>query len=231
MSKQRPMIKAVIFDFGRVISAARPDAFFEIYEQELGIARGSLNRLMFESPAWQDALVGHLTMKAFWYRIGPSLGLTPRAAVDAFRRRYYSDEAINPEVLALIRRLNGRYRLAVLSNHPPGLEQWLVDWGIRRYFEVVYCSGDEGCAKPDPAAYQTTLDRLDAKPTEAIFVDDTAGHVNAARALGIHGIVFSDTPRLARELEKLGLAALSRRRLGGGDVTRGPSAATANQEN
>ena len=198
------MIKAIIFDFGRVISAARPAERFQAYEEALGIARGSINRIMFDDPAWQEALVGRLTMKAFWYRIGPSLGLKTRDAIDRFRRRYYSDEAVNQEVLALIRRLHGSYRLAVLSNHPPGLEAWLADWGLRGYFQVVFCSGDEGCAKPDPAAFQTTLERLGVKPAEAIFIDDTAEHVEAACALGIHGIVFRDARQLARELETLG---------------------------
>ncbi len=198
------MIKAILFDFGRVISAARPPERFQAYEDALGIARGSINRIMFDDPAWQEALVGRLTMKAFWYRIGRSLGLKTRHAIDTFRRHYYRDEAVNQEVLALIRRLHGDYRLAVLSNHPPGLEEWLADWGLRNYFQVVFCSGDEGCAKPDPAAFRTTLDRLDVKPSEAIFIDDTAEHVEAACALGIRGIVFRDARQLARELETLG---------------------------
>ena len=197
------MIKAVIFDFGRVISTPRPAALFASYEDHLGIARGSINRIMFDSPAWQEALVGRRTLKAFWYDIGPSLGLDTPDAVDAFRRRYYGDEAVNPEVLDLIRALHGSYRLAVLSNHPPGLDRWLADWDIRRYFDIVYGSGDEGCAKPDPAAYQATLDRLGVEPSEAVFIDDTAGHVAAARALGIQGIVFDQGRQLSRELARL----------------------------
>ncbi len=191
-----------------MISAARSAACFRAYEDDLGIARDSINRIMFANPAWQDALDGRLTMQAFWYRIGPSLGLDTQEAVDDFRRRYYRDEAVNPEVLQLIQRLEGHYRLAVLSNHPPGLERWLVDWGIHNHFSVVFCSGDEGCAKPDPAAYRSTLDRLGVRPAEAVFIDDTVGHVQAARRLDIHGIVFTDGRQLVRELRKLGCEGL-----------------------
>ncbi|MDJ0722766.1 MAG: HAD family phosphatase [Desulfobacterales bacterium] len=198
-----PTIKAVIFDFGRVISAARPDAVFERYEDELGLVRGSINRIMFEAPAWQEALVGRLSMEEYWYRIGPSLGLTSPDAVDRFRRRYYGDEAVDRVVLDLIQTLHGRFRLAVLSNHPPGLGPWLEDWAIQRYFDVVYGSGDEGCAKPDPAAYRTVLERLGVVPPEAVFIDDTAGHVAAARELGLHGIVFTHARQLARDLATL----------------------------
>ncbi len=209
------MIKAIIFDFGRVISSPRPAVVFQTYEDDLGLPRGSINRIMFEDPAWQDALEGRLSMEDYWYRIGPSLGLDTSAAVDAFRRRYYGDEAVNREVLNLIRRLQGRYRLAVLSNHPPGLGRWLADWDIGRYFDVVYGSGDEGCAKPDPIAYRTTLDRLGAAAAEAVFIDDTPGHVAAAQALGIHGIVFHNGRQLMRSLSHLPEAPADPCRSGG----------------
>lgn len=197
------MIKAIIFDFGLVISAPRPAARVQEYEMQLGIADGAINRIMFDSPAWQDALVGRLTMQAFWYTIGPSLGLTTKRDIDALRRRYYRDETANQKVVSLIRRLHGRYRMAVLSNHPAGLGQWLIDWDIRHLFDVLVCSGDEGRIKPDPAIYHATLDRLEVRPSEAVFIDDTAGHVAAARSLGIHGIVFADARQLEHDLNKL----------------------------
>jgi putative hydrolase of the HAD superfamily len=197
------MIRAIIFDFGLVISSPRPTDTIAAYEKDLGLTPGSIHRIMFDSPAWQEALLGRLTMQAFWYAIGPSLGLVTPKSVDAFRRRYYADESVNPFVLEIIQRLFGRYLLAVLSNHPPGLDQWLIDWKIRDFFDVVVCSGDEGRVKPDPAVYRITLDRLGVQPREAIFIDDTAGHVAAAQALNIHGIVFKHARQLTGELDPL----------------------------
>ena len=55
------MIKAVIFDFGRVISAQKPPSLFLRYEVDLGLAPHTINAIMFDSPAWQDALLGHKT--------------------------------------------------------------------------------------------------------------------------------------------------------------------------
>jgi epoxide hydrolase-like predicted phosphatase len=197
------MIKAIIFDFGRVISAQKPMSLFRRYEEDLGLAPGSINPIMFGSAAWQDTLLGRKTAEEFWHAIAPQLNLHTPEEIDAFRRRYHADEAINAGVLALIRRLHGRYKLAVLSNSPPGLAQWLTGWGIRDQFDVVFCSGDEGVVKPDPAAFQITLERLGATPREAVFIDDTPGHVEAAWALGLHGIVFTSAEALADELDAL----------------------------
>lgn len=197
------MIRAIIFDFGRVISAQKPLSLFRSYEEDLGLAPGMLNRIMFGSPDWQKALVGRKTVEEFWYGIGPELGLNSRDEIDAFRRRYQSDEAANGEVLDLIRRLHGRYKLAVLSNSPPGLIQWLAHWKMLDLFDVVYCSGDEGVVKPDPAAFGITLQRLGVEPEEAVFIDDTNQHVEAAKKLGLHGVLFTTADALEEELDRL----------------------------
>jgi putative hydrolase of the HAD superfamily len=197
------MIKAIIFDFGRVISAQKPPSLFRRYEKDLGLPSGTLNPIMFRSHVWQDALLGRKTAKEFWHAIGPEIGLNTRAEIDAFRRRYHGDEAINKGVLDLIRRLHGSYKLAVLSNSPPGLVQWLAEWGILELFDVVFCSGDEGVMKPDPRAFQMILERVGAKPEEAVFIDDTTEHVEGARRLGLHGIPFTTAEALKEELGKL----------------------------
>jgi len=197
------MIKTIIFDFGRVISAQKPSTLFRSYEDELGLEPGRINSIMFDSEAWQDALVGRRTAEEFWYQIGPELGLNSVNEVDAFRHRYRADEEINKGVLELISRLHGNYKLAVLSNSPPGLDQWLADWNMLDFFEVVFCSGDEGIAKPDPKAFELTLERLGLKPNEAVFIDDTREHVEAARKLGLKGILFTTAEELEDELARL----------------------------
>lgn len=194
------MTKAIIFDFGRVISAPKPSSLFRSYEDELGLEPGTINSIMFDSQAWQDALVGRKTVEEFWHEIGPELGLNSVKEVDAFRHRYRADEEINEGVLDLISRLHGNYKLAVLSNSPPGLAHWLADWKLLNFFEVVFCSGDEGIAKPDPTAFELTLERLRLKPDEVVFIDDTLEHVEASRKMGLHGILFTTAEELEKEL-------------------------------
>lgn len=196
-------IRAIIFDFGRVITAQKPASLFQRYEKDLGIASDTLNPIMFGSRAWEDAMLGLITIEAFWQAIGPRLGLNTPEDIEAFRRRYHADEAVNEGVLSLIRQLHGLYRLAILSNSPPGLAQWLADWNILDFFDVVFCSGDEGVVKPDAAAFEVTLRRLGVEPPEAVFIDDTMEHVEAARALGLQGILFTTAEDLAKRMKPL----------------------------
>ena len=197
------MIKAVIFDFGRVISAQKPMSLFRGYEQELGLAPGTLNRVMFGNEGWEQVLVGRKALDDYWLQIGPELGLNTPEQIQSFRQRYFADESINEGVLELIQRLQGKYKLAILSNAPPRLDQWLAEWEILDLFDVVVCSGNEGVAKPDPAIFELVLARLGVAAGESIFVDDSPGHVAAARALGLEAIHFTTAEALASQLDAL----------------------------
>lgn len=72
-------------------------------------------------------------------------------------------------------------------------------------FEDIVVSGTERLIKPDPAIFQLLLSRGGIDPASAVYIDDTQRHVDAARALGMRGVLFRDPPGLHRELAALGL--------------------------
>ena len=59
--------------------------------------------------------------------------------------------------------------------------------------------------KPEPAIFETLLERFSLKPEECVFLDDTRANVEAARALGIRGIVFESYGQAREELKRLGV--------------------------
>ena len=59
--------------------------------------------------------------------------------------------------------------------------------------------------KPDAAIYERALVRLGRRPEEAVFIDDFAHNIEAARQLGMAAIHFRPTTNLAEELAKLGV--------------------------
>jgi putative hydrolase of the HAD superfamily len=59
-------------------------------------------------------------------------------------------------------------------------------------------SSEEKIRKPNPEIYLRTLTRLGVStPGAAIFLDDFAPNVDAARELGLHGILVDPDPRSA----------------------------------
>lgn len=74
-----------------------------------------------------------------------------------------------------------------------------------RWFDGIVVSGEERLCKPDPAIFQLVLDRFSLKPAETVFVDDAPDNVEAAAALGMRAIRFTDAAELRRELTGQGL--------------------------
>lgn len=197
------MVEAVIFDFGRVISAQKPESLFRRYERELGLSPGTINDIMFENEEWKQALVGRMTADEYWGATGPRLGLNTGQEIEGFRRRYHADERINDHVRRIIRGLQGRYKLAVCSNWHSGLGRWLEEWEMDRLFDVVFCSGDEGVAKPDAQAYRITLARLGIEPSQAVFIDDAQENVDGASLCGLKAVLFTSGPALEAVLSTM----------------------------
>lgn len=74
-------------------------------------------------------------------------------------------------------------------------------------FEGIVVSGQEGTIKPDPAIYRLLCTRYRVSPDRAVFIDDNPRNVEAARAIGMHGIRFTAPPQLGDELRSLGLVS------------------------
>ena len=65
-------------------------------------------------------------------------------------------------------------------------------------------SGHVGVVKPDPRIYEILFERVRRRPSELLFVDDSAANVRAAEALGMAAIHFRRGVDLERELSARG---------------------------
>ena len=108
---------------------------------------------------------------------------------------------VYPEVKSTLERLRGDgVRLAVVSNWDSRLPALLERLDLASYFETMLVSHVEGVEKPDPVLFERALERLGARPAEALHVGnapefDLAG----ARAAGIAGLLVDRRGVLAPE--------------------------------
>lgn len=70
-----------------------------------------------------------------------------------------------------------------------------------KWFEGIVVSGDEKTRKPFKEIYNTTLNRFNIAPENAIFIDDNLRNIEAARQLGINGIHFKNPEQLKEVLK------------------------------
>jgi 2-haloacid dehalogenase len=73
------------------------------------------------------------------------------------------------------------------------------------WFDDIVVSGEVRMIKPDPRIFAHVLERFRLEPGSAVFVDDNAGNVSAAKHAGFIGIVFESPSQLRRALVRLRL--------------------------
>jgi putative hydrolase of the HAD superfamily len=67
----------------------------------------------------------------------------------------------------------------------------------------VVVSGLVGMVKPEPRIYEHLLASYGLQAAETVFIDDLPVNVEAARAVGLHAILFEDAGQCARALRGL----------------------------
>ena len=196
------MIKALIFDVGGVLVRTEDPAPRQQLAARLGLSLRELYDAVLNNDTWNQVQLGHITNDEHWQAVGRQLGLTWPDQVNDFRTTFFSGDRLDRELLAFITNLHTWYKIALLSNAPANLHDWIAnEWNIALdTFDEIIVSAQEGIMKPDPEIYRIALTKLNVAPHEAIFVDDFAENVKAAQALGIKAIHFISPEQLLAEL-------------------------------
>ncbi|KAB7780753.1 HAD-IA family hydrolase [Xanthomonas sp. LMG 12459] len=168
-------------------------------ERAHGVPPGSLRAVAFASALLDPAIRG-ATSDAQWRAevVARLAALAPEADVAALVAAWSAPTAarINASVLALLRQVRQRMSVVVLSNATSRLPHDLQALGIADAFDAVVNSSEVGAIKPEPAIFLHALAQLGMAADEVLFVDDTAVHVEAARALGLRAERYVDAEAL-----------------------------------
>jgi putative hydrolase of the HAD superfamily len=200
-----PDVRVIIFDWGGVIEGLPDEAHFAEWEQRLALERGTLRGILW-GEMWHQLVIGAITNDDFMQHVADRLGLPDAKAALHFVREFYVGDRFNPEVAAAARALQGRYKIALLTNTLPGQDDLIRErFGLDVYseFDVYVNSAYVGLRKPDPAIFHLALNQLGVAPQQAVFLDDGLRNVDSARELGIHILQFVDPATSLAELEAL----------------------------
>lgn len=186
------MIKAIIFDFYGVI---RSDEYND------WLSGHGLKRSGQFKDVTSRLDKGLTTVEQFFSDISELSGIP----LEQIRREFSENVSLNQELLALILELKKTYKIGLLSNASSRLRELLQTAGITKLFDYVAISSEIGVTKPDKQAFEHTLSQLGVSPEEAIFIDDTPRFVEAATALGMKGLVYTDFDSINKQLKTVGI--------------------------
>ena len=204
------MIKAIIFDYGGVLTTEGSFSPFVNY-YAIKFKKNPEELRILIKDLWNKAKVNKIDSKIFWVDIAKFLDLEPKK-VKKDIMNYFK---FRNDVFRLIQNLkkNG-YKLALLTNH---IEDWfeeeIKNHNLNSVFYVIVTSYNTNDAKPNKFIYKKVITLLKVNPHECIFIDDLKENLVPAKELGIETINYKSTLILKAKLISLGIRTSINRNL------------------
>jgi putative hydrolase of the HAD superfamily len=200
-------LRAVMFDFGGVISTSPFEAFAHL-EAERGLPAGFIRTVIATNPddnAWARLERSEIGLDAFaesWAEEARALGhdLDGRLVLERLAGE------IRPRMVSAIERCGKKgLKTACLTNNFLSEERAVSRDVARVYelFDAVLESRVLGVRKPDLRFYELACETLAVRPEESVFLDDLGVNLKPARQLGIHTIKVTDPDDALEELGTL----------------------------
>ncbi len=198
-------IRAVLFDFGGVLTTSPFDAFSR-YEAEHGLPDGfirSLNATDHHENAWARLERSEITLGRFielFEAEAEAAGqrLDGAAVISLLRGE------IRPAMVRAVERCKERYLLGLLTNNFLLEEAGRGDGPVAEVlglFDAVVESSRVGVRKPERRFFEIACEALGIEPHEAVFLDDLGVNLKPARAMGMRTIKVAGESEALAELE------------------------------
>ena len=188
------MIKAIIFDYFGVIGT---DTLTVIVDELRTTDASKADHIVQLVGAASKGTIDPDISRA---EVADTLGLTG----EEYANKIKNGETRNQQLLNYIKDLRPRFNTGLLSNIiRGGLEVRFTSEELETYFDVVVSSGDIGYAKPEPQAYEITVERLGVRLNECIMVDDREDYCRGAIGVGMRAVQYQSFKQMKHELSSL----------------------------
>jgi HAD superfamily hydrolase (TIGR01509 family) len=200
------MISTIISDLGQVVIWFDNKIFYRKMMPYCSKSVEEIREIVHRSIEFIELFdQGALTPREFYERAIGLLGA--RISYDVFVPAYIDVFSRNQPVIDLYKRLEGRYKLILLSNTDP------LRFGFVRehfpdilFFNDYVLSYEVRALKPDPKIFQEALKKAGAPPASCVFIDDMEENVRAAAALGLKTVLYKPGTDLRDALRSLGVS-------------------------
>ncbi|MBI2609728.1 HAD family phosphatase [Candidatus Giovannonibacteria bacterium] len=196
------MIRGIIFDFGDVICFWKTDALGEARSLALGLPKESIKDIIWDYLNAAHEGTYH-SVQDYFERAKPEASVGVDIVAEVFDEMEAS-ASIDQRMVDFITVLKRQYKVALLSNFPKGIEDYLAErFHIEHLFDAVVSSYNIQKKKPSLDAYRYASDQIALKPEECLFVDDSENNVLAAKEAGMRGLVFKNFEDFKEQFESI----------------------------
>jgi putative hydrolase of the HAD superfamily len=210
---KEPLIDAVLFDFGGVVTTSPFEAFSR-YENEVGAPPDSVRRINSTNPdnnAWAKMERSEVSVSQFcelFEAEAADLGLemSGQKVLECLSGN------VRPQMVHALEILQQRVRIGCITNNMKSgrgagmartSQQAASITQIMKMFEVVVESAKVGIRKPDVRIYELACSELGVDPRNCAYLDDLGINCKPAANLGMVAIKVVDPEVALDDLERV----------------------------
>jgi putative hydrolase of the HAD superfamily len=202
------MIKAVIWDFGGVLTTSPFEAFAR-FEHERGLPTEIIRRTNAANHlenAWAKFERAEVDIEAF-DRLFAEESLALGAEVRGKEVLPLLSGDLRPEMVEALKRVKRKFKTGCITNNLPanaigshsGRSLYIAE--VMVLFDHVIESAKIGLRKPDPRIYRMMVEALGVDPNTCVYLDDLGVNLKPAREMGMTTIKVISAQQAIGELE------------------------------
>ena len=199
------MIKAIVFDLGGVLFAEGKSVAVERLQRQRGYDPGEVRKIL-TSPQSIDLRKGLTPDDEFW--AWAQAQLPEGYDAQEIKAAWYHGYELDQEILHLIERLRGRYKIVAFSGNIRSRVEFLEEsHRFRRLLDVEVYSFDHRLTKPDKRFVEIMIEKAGCRPEEIVYIEDNDRYAEPARELGVKVVLYArgEAEKLQAELKALGV--------------------------
>lgn len=206
------MIKAILWDFGGVLTTS-PFEAFNRYEEEHQLPRDFIRGINAVNPttnAWSKLENGLISIEAFDREFATESKAAGHSVPGKDVLRLLSG-AVRPRMVKALKKCKQQFKVGCLTNNikpddnsalhknDEKLAEYMDIMGL---FDVIIESSVEGVRKPDPEIYRIALSRMAVNAEACVFLDDLGINLKPARAIGMQTVKVLSVDQALNELAR-----------------------------
>jgi glucose-1-phosphatase len=199
-------IKFLYFDLGIVLVNFSLDQMIRQMAAVSGISREGVQSVLFDGNLQREYEQGSISTREFYERFRRETGSTaPLEDLLCAANEIFTPNVSMISVAAWLQQAG--WPTGILSNTCECHWQYCMNKyaALTSCFRVHITSYQIGAAKPDAKIFHAAAERAGYAPEEIFFVDDIAGHVAGAKAVGFDAVQYTTTGKFVEDLRKRGL--------------------------
>lgn len=194
-------ITTIIFDCFGVLCAPVLGGWYKTYSAKTGFVDPNLRVVLTQFDLGilsEDDIVGYFLK----YDGVDSTKEKLRDELDAYLK-------LDEDLVKVIKKLKQvGFKTALLSNANHAFFErkiYPAHPEFKELFDDIVISSEVGMVKPNRGIYLLSLERIQSKAEESLFIDDRKENVDSAIELGMSGFVYTDNSSFGNYLETVGI--------------------------